>query len=319
MCKQSTFQIDAAVRLVAHRQLGLVTVAQAARSGVDRWALERRREAGLLVQVFAQVMRISSVPPTSEQRILAATLAMPGSAAAGPSAGLVHGMPVGDGGDAPVVTVAASRSTRTSGIVTVRQRVALPSRRWFTAQLATPAATLVLLPRFVAAPTVERCLDHCLAHRLTSVAKVRELIASLPPRSVVGRRQLLDLLDARTTGIGHRSGLEQRVARWLDDAGLRGWRRNFRVAVGGRRRVEVDFAWPDVGVALEVSPFFTHGSRTTQQRDVERRRLLAASRWLTVEATDPDLTGPIAFERCLASLRPLLGRDVGEAAGRRGT
>ncbi len=51
---------------------------------------------------------------------------------------------------------------RTAGIRTSRQRFELPSRPWHGVRLATPAATLLLLPRFVDAPTLERCIDHCL-------------------------------------------------------------------------------------------------------------------------------------------------------------
>jgi len=305
------FQIDAVLRRLAQPQLGLVTVTQAAQAGIARWALERRREVGSLLPVFAEVMRLGSAPVTAEQRILAAALAMPGSTVTATSAAIVHGLPVGSATGTPIISVSASRSARTAGIVTIRQQIALPSRPWHSARVATPEATLLFLPRFVDDGTVERCLDHCLAHRLTTVAKVRQLIDELPPRAVVGRRLLIQLLDQRSSGIGHRSGLEQRVARWIIEAGLREWHRNFAVPVGGGRMVEVDFAWPDANVALGVSPFFTHGSRAAQDRDIERRRLLAAQRWLTVEATDPDLESPRAFDRCVEALRALLGRPPG--------
>ncbi len=314
------FQIDAALRRLARPQLGLVTVTQAAQEGIGRWALERRREVGSLETVFAGVMRHTSIACTPQQRVLAAALAVPGSTIAATSAGIAHGMPVGSPADEPIVAVGPSRSARTAGITTIRQQVALSSRPWHTARVATPGATLVLLPRFVDKGTVERCLDHCLVHRLTTVARVRSLIDELPARSVVGRRLLLDLLDQRSSGIGHRSRLEQRVGRWLTEAGLSGWHRNFEVPVAGDP-VEVDFAWPDAKVALEISPFFTHGTRAAQDRDVERRRLLTAERWSTVEATDPDLENHQAFERCIATLRQLLGPTSGalRGAGRNAT
>ncbi len=308
------FQIDATLRRLARPQLGLVTVRQAANAGIDRWALDRRREVGALVPIFAEVMRLSSAHVTPEQRILGAALAVPGSSVAGTSAAVVNGMPIGSVVGAPVVSTGRSRSARTAGIVTIRQQVALSSRPWHTARVATPDATLLLLPRFVDEGTVERCLDHCLVHRLTTVERVRSLIDELPPRTVVGRRLLLDLLDERRSGIGHRSGLEQRVGRWLTEAGLGGWHRNFEVPVAGDP-VEVDFAWPEARVALEVSPFFTHGTRAAQDRDVERRRLLTVERWSTVEATDPDLDDRQAFERCIATLRQLLGPTSGALGG----
>ncbi len=187
---RTPFQIDAALRRLARPQLGLVTVTQAAKEGIGRWALERRREAGSLETVFAGVMRLTSMAASPEQRILAAALALPGSTVAATSAALADGMPVGSASGDPIVAVGPSRSARTAGFTTVRQKVALPSRPWHTARVATPDATLLLLPRFVDDGMVERCLDHCLVRRLTTVARVRSLIDQLPPRTVVGRRLL---------------------------------------------------------------------------------------------------------------------------------
>ena len=314
------FQIDAALRRLARPQLGLVTIAQAAKEGIGRSALARRREVGSLESVFAGVMRLASAPISPQQRVLAAALAVPGSTITATSAGIAHGMPIGPTSGDPIVAVGPSRSARTAGITIIRQHVALPSRPWHTARVATPEATLVLLPRFVDDGTVERCLDHCLVHRLTTVARVRSLIDELPFRTVVGRRLLLDLLDERRSGIGHRSGLEQRVGRWLTEAGLGGWHRNYEVPVAGDP-VEVDFAWPDAKVALEISPFFTHGTRAAQDRDVERRRLLTGERWSTVEATDPDLESRHAFEAIVVTLRDLIRPTSGalRGAGRNAT
>lgn len=304
-----TFEIDAILRRIAWRQLGLVTVAQAASEGVDGRALARRRESGALVSVFAQVMRLGAVAPTPVQRILAASLAVPGSMVGATSAAVIHRMPVlaASRNDQPTVLVNAHRSARTAGISVLRSSYALPTQPWCTTRLATPAATLVLLPRFVDRRTLERCLDHSLVHRLVSVRAASDLVDRIPARALPGRRILLELLAQRSSGIGHRSQLEQTVAGWLDDAGLRGWRRNLQVPTGRGGSVEVDFAWQPDNVALEVSPFFTHGSRADQERDAERRELLVVAGWRVVEATDPDLEHRRAFARIAATLATLLG------------
>ncbi|MFN8020450.1 MAG: type IV toxin-antitoxin system AbiEi family antitoxin domain-containing protein [Acidimicrobiales bacterium] len=303
--QRSTFDIDAALRRLARPQLGLVTTAQTRHEGIDHAAIHRRRTSGALEPIFAGVFRLGASTATSEQRTLAAALAVPGSCVAASSAGAVIGMPVASRPE-PIVAVGDGRSSRTSGVRVVRQRTPLPSRPWYTARVATPEATLVLLPRFEDGATVERCLDHCLAHRLTTVGRVRDLLETMPPRAVVGRPLLLELLDARSTGIGHRSGLEQRVGRWLDAEGLTGWQRNLGVALAGGGSIEVDFAWPDARVALELSPFFTHGSRDAQARDVERRRLLIAEGWTTVEVGDDDLTDREAFHTCIEVIRAVV-------------
>lgn len=304
---QATFAIDAKIRRIATKQLGIITVDQAQRSGVNRNALARRRAAGALVPVFREVMRLAPFETTANQQALAGALAVPGSVIAGTSAAVIHGLPVpaveSPGRDV-VLSVAAGRIVRVSGIPVVRQTVPWPSRPWMTTRLATPAATLLLLPRFVDDATVERCLDHCLAHRLASVDALRALIAQLPRPAIHNRALLLDLLADRANGIGHRSGKEQRVGRWLTRAGLTGWTRNLRVRVDAKGKlVEVDFGWAGIRVALEVSPFFTHGSRVKQQRDAQRRRLLAEVRWHVVEALDADIATERSFGPIVATLR----------------
>ena len=309
--RAASFAIDACLRAIARTQLGLVTFTQATDAGVGKHALARRRAEGALVEIFPGVMRMEPVQATVEQRILAAGLAVPGSVISGTSAAIVYQFPIPaysiDVVHRPVLSIARTRAVNLNGIQTVRQATAPPSRRWMTTRLATPSATLIGLPRFVSSSTIERCLDHALSHRLTTVRALLDLIEALPSAGFTGRKVLVELLSARLDGLGHRSRLEQRVGRWLRDAGLGGWRSNHLVQVGNGERVEVDFAWPEWKVALEVSPFFTHGSRAKQERDAQRRRLLVEAGWRIIEATDTDLASPAAFHRTISALHLMLG------------
>lgn len=88
---------------------------------------------------------------------------------------------------------------------------------------------------------------------------------------------------------------------WLLNAGLP--KPHSNLVVNG---IEVDFAWPRFKIGLEVSPFFTHGSEVTQQRDAERRRILQTAGWRVIEATDTHLAGEAAFAPIVADLRSLL-------------
>lgn len=303
----ATFDLDARLRAIASKQLGLVTFDQAYRNGIDKHALARRRAAGALVAVFPKVLRLASIESTPRHQALAAVLAVPGSIVAATSAAIVHQMPVPPRAlpDDAVLSVATDRLVRVRGITVVRHLAIPPSVTWMTGRLATPAAALLLLPRFVDDAVVERCLDHCVVHRLTTVSAMRTLLERMPSHAVHRRRLLVDLLDARSSGMGHRSRIEQRVGCWLRDAGLRGWVRNYRVAVGGGDEVEVDFGWPTTRLALEVSPFFTHGSRVAQERDAERRRRLVAIGCRVIEAVDDDVVNQRAFAAVVSTLRSL--------------
>ncbi len=300
--------IDARLRSIASQQLGLVTVADATQAGIDKHALARRRDSGALIPVFREVMRLDAVAESGAQRILGAALSVPGSIVASISAAVVHGMPLPTKlTDArPVLCVGRQQIVRQRTIRTMRPQRMPQHRRWMTAQVTSPATTVLQLPRMLDDAAVERCLDHALAGRLVTVAALTDLIGRMQPAAVVGRRMLLDLLAARADGIGHRSYTEQHVGRWLGAAGLNGWRRNYLVDIGRGRPLEVDFAWLGRKVALEVSPFFTHGSRAKQARDAERRRLLVAAGWRVIEATDADLVNERAFAVTIALLRAVL-------------
>ncbi len=307
---QATFDIDATIRRIAATQLGLVTVDEATKCGVDKHALARRRDSGALIPMFRHVMRLAAVATTPQQRTLAAALAVPGAIIAGTSAARIHQFPVPAGRattEDEVLSVAINRPINVRGITVVRQSTTARSKTWMTTRLATPAVTLLLLPRFVDASTVERCVDHCLVNRLVTAKALSTLIASTPSRSIHKRQLLVDLLAERSNGMGHRSGKEHQVGKWLKRAGLRSWTRNHQVRVGenGEVDVEVDFGWPGIRVALEVSPFFTHGSRAKQERDAQRRRLLVGVRWHVVEAIDDDIANERAFAGTVATLRGL--------------
>ncbi len=307
--RRAPSQIDRDLRAIAASQLGVVTTAQAAATLISEQSMSFRRSSGQLDRLFPGVVTVDGHHPPF-QRLLAAALAVDDSTIAGPSAGLILGLPVGKRWaepDAPVVlNVPSHRVVRLSGVQPVRSSVPLPNRPWMGARLATPAAVVALLPKFVDAHTVQRCLDHCLVERLTTVAAVTKVIEAQPYRAVTGRAMLLELLAARAGRAGHRSRLEQRVAGWLTDAGLGGWRSNHSVHVSRGGPVEVDFAWCRPKVALEISPFYTHGSQATQERDMVRRRLLLQAGWKVVEATHSDLIDKAAFHRIAVLLRQIV-------------
>lgn len=299
------FAIDDTLRRIALPQMGLVAVRQAVEAGVSVSAIRRRERAGLWHPVLRGVVRTNNVRPTPAQVVLAGALAVPGSVVVGPSAAFVDGMPI-RAPQRPTVAVARGRSTRLAGVDVVHLGVDLPTRRWHTVRITTVSATLVMLPRFVDDDTVEACLDHCLVRRLTSVDRVRGLLDVVPQRAVPGRRLLLELLAERSGGIGHRSGEERKVKRWLRAAGVRGFRANVRIPVDGGRTIERDLVWPDERTILEVSPFITHGTEEQQARDIEDRRALVAAGWRVIEATDADLVDRRAFDRCLRALCQVL-------------
>ncbi len=129
--------------------------------------------------------------------------------------------------------------------------------------------------------------DYAIGKDLVSVDGVCRWLNKHPAKRLAGRRLLQSLLHERSDGsVAFRSKKEMSVRTWLLDSGLIGWTPNFLVAVGSNQTTEMDFAWPEQRVSLEVSLFYTHGSKQKQERDAERRRLLVMRGWRIVEAND---------------------------------
>jgi very-short-patch-repair endonuclease len=312
---QGTFAIDSALRGIAADQLGLLSAAQALRTGVDYRALARRRDVGSLMPVFGSVMRLSTWPTSGEQRSLGAALAVPGATIAGIDAAVIHKIPVPKALRTTHVDVhlhvEPKRIVRIKGISARRVSSRLPSKSWHGVDLATPASTLVSVGGLAAEDVFERALDHCLINKMVRAQSLVALLEGLSVRAFPNRAVMLDIARKRLPDdrnrVLHRSKLEQNVGRWLDAGGVSGWSANFTVHLSTGRTIEIDFAWPDQKIALEVSPFHTHGSQKTQERDAQRRRLLILLGWRIVEALDADLVDANAFEATLLTLSALLG------------
>jgi hypothetical protein len=326
-------QIDLMIAKKAAAQLGLVTALQLSAYGITEEHLERRARNGALHREVRTVYRVPSHLPTQFQFILSRCFAIPESVIGGFSAAMVHGLPVKRSSLLNMQTApdTASRSpvavrskmgssSLRAGYVPVELQVGpcrsaqLPGAKirrvehrpkavtWNGGLVTTVPETLLDLARFVDRPTLSRCLDYAIVEQLATVQALHALVAGRP--RAVNRQVLLGLLHERTTGsVRFRSRIEQTVNGWLEDAKVEPFVPNYTVPGIG---VETDFAWVGQRVALEVSPFYTHGSEAKQERDMQRRQLLLAAGWIVIECTDCHLTSAAAFAPIIASLREQL-------------
>lgn len=307
----TSLEIERVIATAAEPQLGLITVKQARASGVRRRVLLRRARLGTLEQLFPNVFRSVAVEESPPQRWLAGCLAVGTGVLAGRCAATHYGLPVTLAAAAPVeLVISDGRNIRISGISARRSTRGESTRPWFTRRVTSIEVTIVDLAAIVKPGALGRCVDHALAHRLTSVERIRAELERRSSARLGGRRALIAVLDERADGrLRHRSGTEQGVGPWLTAAGLGGWLPNQVVEVGDGRSYEVDFTWPMERTALEVSPFFTHGSKAQQTIDAMRRRHLNMAGWQVVEATDEHLVSPLAFRPIVEALRAHLGRS----------
>jgi hypothetical protein len=308
MPRRPSTAIDRSLRAFAHHQLGIVTARQATEAGIRHNQLSTRRLSGQLIQEFRGVYAFSTSPATVERRILAGALAVPSSVIGGLSAGRLLELPgLGPDAAAPVTLwVESCRPICVPGIAIRQSGVDWPVEPWFNVQRMSAAATIVTLAGSLPPAKLERCLDALIIQRLSTAQEIVTLVNSVPSASISGRKVLVDLLAARSDGrIGQRSRKEQDVFRWLREAGLPDFATNHKVRTPDGV-FEVDAAWAPWHVALEVSPFITHGSREAQQRDGRKRQALTRANWHLVEAFDSDLASPEALRPTIELLRQLI-------------
>jgi Transcriptional regulator, AbiEi antitoxin len=317
MYRRSALEIEYQLAKIAKRQLGLVTRAQAANAGIAGRSLEDRVDRKTLVRMHPGVYRSVIVVPTEQQRILAAWLAVSQHhvCISRRSAALLHGFPVGDTTKKPVELL-SSRDRYQIAEVTFRRSIHVQrTQLWHGARVTTPAQTICNLAGVLPVERLVRCMDYGLVHRLATVSVMRAIVLSRPSAGFRGRATLISLLDDRSDGrMKHRSLQEQRVAGWLREAGLGGFTPNFLIAEAGD--LEVDIAWAWSYVSLEISPFHTHGSEEKQRRDMERRRLLAPTRWTVIEVGDADIETRETFAPIIKLLQTLVhpntkSREIG--------
>jgi hypothetical protein len=305
--RKSRLCIDSIIGAKAAQQLGLVTASHIVAFGVQAVHLEERARVGTLIRPVRRVYRVASFPQSIEQHYLACCFAVPGAIISGIAAAMIHKLPVprsfsiASYRGLPLVELRIATENRAvvRGVKIRRVTELGESIVWHGGLVTSVGETLLDLARLVDIPTLERCLDYVITEGQAEVAALETLIAGRP--RAVNRALLLALLAVRDRrGFLYRSRLEQTVGGWLTHTGLPPFASNFIVPGTG---VEVDFAWPSLRVVLEVSPFYTHGSREKQARDMERRRLLKAAGWIVVECTDEHLVSLLAFAPILDDLR----------------
>ncbi|WP_158548769.1 endonuclease domain-containing protein [Blastococcus sp. TF02A-26] len=124
-----------------------------------------------------------------------------------------------------------------------------------------------------------------------------------------GRAALVELLGL--IGGGCQSELEVfGVLHVLDVPGLPRYRQQHRVGLPGGP-VELDVAWPEVRLAVELDGAAFHGSREAREADIARDVALAARGWLVLRFSYRRLTR--APEGCRAQIAAVYRQRLGVA------
>ena len=154
----------------------------------------------------------------------------------------------------------------------------------------TAARTLVDLASVIRPDAVEYAIHVAQSKRLVTRAQIAAVVAHLPGRRGTGVvRRILRLTDEIEDDA--RSRNERRFRRIIKRAGLPSPRGNFWIVLDAHPAggVEVDFAWPDRRVAVEIDSAAYHQTERALINDPARDRSLMLAGWRVIRFSDRDL------------------------------
>jgi very-short-patch-repair endonuclease len=277
--------LPVAVTVVAARQRGLITREQCLANGLTRSSLQRRLGRDLLV-VHPGVYRIPGAPVTWEQRALAAVLAVsPYGALSHRSAAVAWNLL---SIDAPIeVVVPRGNHPDLDGVIVhrsvdlAREHMTMRDGTWMT----NPLRTMVDLGAVVPWWLVREALDSGVANKLFTVTAVAAERSRLAACGRDGCGVLAVALERSLLTDRMRSKLEARFARLCRRHGLPTAAFQHRVYEDDRFLGQVDFAYPELKIAIEVDGMETHGSPTAVEADYARQNRLVAAGWIVIRFT----------------------------------
>lgn len=180
-----------------------------------------------------------------------------------------------------------------------------------------PASEIVLVERVPCTDAPRTFLDLCYTHPQVAMWAYRRALRKgvLTQEAVVSRieseaRQgrsgivLAREIVATTSSSAHlaKSGLEDRYFDYFVRAGYPPPQRNVALAGSYGHSWEVDLYFPQIRAGFEISPYETHGTADTHERD-SRKSLDLAARGIRIWT----FAEPLSFGAFMERVRPLLG------------
>ena len=273
----------------AELQLGLFTLGQALASGLNRTTVYRRVRLGRYTLEHPTVFAFAGLPESWERSVLAACLAAgPDAVASHRTAGRLWGL-VGSEHDGVELTVPRHRRPRLHKVTLHRLadlRRDETTVRW-RVPITNPLRTMVDLAAVLPSKEVEDALDAGLRWpALFSVAAIEATLKNMAGRGRSGVGVLRKVLEEREFGNAvSDSDLEKRMNRLLKQAGLPKSVFHYVVTAEGRFLAEVDFAYPEIRLAIEVDGFGVHGTPRAMAKDFVRQNGLVPFGWRVLRFT----------------------------------
>jgi putative AbiEi antitoxin of type IV toxin-antitoxin system/uncharacterized protein DUF559 len=256
---------------------GVISVREATRLGLGQGAVKGRVKRGEWERVERGVYRLAGAPLTPAAELRAAVLAAgEGAAASHWSAAWIHGL-----AEVPTtmtVTIPHHRVRTVRRTDLVRTRI--PFRVMVRNRIPCTDVVRTILDCSAGASSkqLDDLLDRAVARRAVRVPDLVSALAKRDFRGHPGRRPLEERLARRgVTGSPSPSVLESRMARLFVDHGLPVPRAE--VEWGPQRRYRLDFAYPQLRLAIEVDGWTAHFTPEQQRWDRRRSNTMARAGW----------------------------------------
>jgi putative AbiEi antitoxin of type IV toxin-antitoxin system len=260
---------------IAARQYSVFSAKQADRCDLPRSTLHDHVRAGDLLRFYAGVYGFAGSPAIWERSLMAGVLAGGAEAVVSHRAAGRLWELTDPRDDLVEITVPNTRRPRLSG-VSVHRSGDLASHhisRWKGFPVTKPARTIVDLGAVLPPAQVEDALDRALTRRLINIAGVEWILTELSRHGRHGTGVVGTILNERALGREPAGGqLEPRMARLLKQAALPP--AVFQHPVhdpAGRFLAEVDFAYPELRLAIEVDGWETHDTPRAMAMDFVRQ------------------------------------------------
>jgi very-short-patch-repair endonuclease len=284
---------DAMLGLLS-RQNGLITAAQAAEHGLTERTLRRRVHDGGWARVAPGVVLAGGHPWTDRARVRAAGLWAGGrGVVSGPAAAWWQGMSAGVPARVEL-TVPRTCGLRSRRGVRVRRRDLDPHDVVHVDGIALTAPALTALETAAAVPDGSAFLDRALQKHVRFPAVYRAYCRNLGQEGSALMAKLLTAAADRAD-----SAAERVLIGILRSAGVTGWRQG--VPFGPW---EIDLAFPDVKLAVEVDGWAWHVDVDRFRADRHKGNALTRAGWTVLRFTWHDLTNRPAY--VLAEIRAAL-------------
>ncbi|MGH2820059.1 MAG: endonuclease domain-containing protein [Actinomycetota bacterium] len=167
--------------------------------------------------------------------------------------------------------------------------------------ITTVAKTLIDLSATASAGEIETALDDALRKRMTTLPRLLARVDRQAGPGRTGCALLKKLLAERSIyELAPDNGLERRFLRLMRKAGLARPRPQFIVTEGAEFIARVDFAFPQLLIAIEMDSYEYHLDPAAFQLDRTQSSRLAGMGWLVLLFTSDDLK-----RRPITSSRPL--------------